>query len=145
LGPAGRAASRPTPSGSSGRVRWCACAAVSSVAPLCACSGGSADVGAEHAGLALPTSSFGSPGLQVGGGRGLLSLSLPFLTPAAPAPRDSAGADFFGTPPPTRINWIAAIVVRSEGSVARARRIHHRFAGAAGAGRDGRRPGPAAA
>src|SRR5262249_40621076 len=39
----------------------------------------------------------------LGDGRGLLSLSLPFITPAATAPRDSASADFWRQSP-VRLN-----------------------------------------
>jgi hypothetical protein len=42
----------------------------------------------------------------------------PFLAPAATASRDSAGADFFRTTLPVRINGSAAHVGRRDGRVA---------------------------
>jgi hypothetical protein len=62
---------------------------------------------------------------------------LPFLTPAATSPRDSAGTEFLGLPFPVRVNYSAALASRSQESVACERRIDRRPAGASGAGRNG--------
>src|SRR5262249_49588972 len=67
------------------------------------------------------------------------------ITPAATAPRDSAKPDFLRNTIPHRINWSAALVARSEGSVAGERPLDRRPAKASGAGHDGRRRSPAAA